>query len=91
MSNFEAINRFFYFSQNYTSRHCTWEDMWGNKHSDCLPNFLMDIDWTCNREHMIGKWKSIENSDSWGRINRFYAELDNNNRQYLIDYAMEKF
>lgn len=91
MSNFEAINRFFYFSQNYKSDYYKWKNMWGEDCSGVYPCFLMEVDWTCNRDHIISKWNGVESQNSWGRVNQFYAELDTNNRQRLIDYAMEKF
>lgn len=87
----QAIQKFFYFSMNYQSRWYNWETIFGEKRTDYLPDFIMSVNWGCNRPHMIGKWMSIEDSDSYGRMNRFYAELDNRNRKALLEWVMANY
>lgn len=91
MSNFEAIQKWFYFTQNYKVGYYRWENMWGEYRSGTYPCFLMEIDWKCNRDHIIDKWSRIESQSSWGdRINKFFAGLDKFSRQRLVDYAMKE-
>ena len=92
MTPFAVVNRFFFFSMNYKVGFYNWEDMWGEMHEDFLPMFIMEVDWGCSRQHMIEKWKYYgENEDSYGRINRFYAELDNENREAFVNWMMNNY
>ena len=92
MTSFESINRFFYFSMNYAVNHYDWADIWGDKHSGYLPDFIMKVDWSCSRTHMINKWRSVEdNFNAYSRMNAFYADIDNDNRQRLVDWIMENY
>jgi hypothetical protein len=92
MDAFSFINSFFYFSMNYNINHYDWTDMWGEQHSDYLPDFVMGADWGCSREHMIKKWKQAEQEETVnGRMNYFYSKLDNKNRRALIDWMMENY
>lgn len=95
-----AVNKFFYFSMNYEMDYITYETFGGEK-TELLPSFL-NANWHCNRAHMIEKWKSIcierydKNrvpiySDSYGRIWRFYSELDGDNRMALLEWVNENF
>ncbi len=82
------IEKFFYFSLNYKTNYYKWINLWGVEVSDCVPTFIMEINWTCGKDHMISKWESIESNDSWGRMNRFYAELSGSNRRLLEEYVL---
>ena len=84
-----SIEKFFYFSLNYVQEFYKWKSIWGEEESGYLPVFIMDIDWTCGKNHMIAKWKAVEEKDCWGVINRFYAELDSNNRALLEEYVIK--
>lgn len=92
MNSFESVNRFFYFSMNYPVNFFRWTDMWGNIHEDYLPDFIMCIEWTCGHEHMINKWKRTESDfGSMGRMNAFYADIDSDNREILVNWIMENY
>ena len=82
------IEKFFYFSLNYKTDYYKWTDLWGDEVSAYVPTFIMEIDWACGKNHIISKWKGIEENDSWGRMNRFYAELDGSNRRLLEEYVL---
>ena len=84
-----SIEKFFYFSMNYHTEYYKWTNLWGDEVSAYVPTFIMEIKWTCGKDHIVSKWKSIEDCDSWGRVNRFYAELDGDNRKLLEDYVNE--
>lgn len=87
----DVVKKFFYFSMNYPIKYYEYEDMFGDKKSGFYPTFLMEIGWTCNRDHMISKWNAIVDRDSYGVINRFYAELDNTNRNLFSKWIEENY
>ena len=86
----QAINKFFFYSMNYETDIVEF-DSFGLVCRDYLPTFFRDIQWTCNTAHMVGKWKSIEETDSYGRMNRFIAELDGTNRVKLFEWIMDNY
>lgn len=78
-----AINKWMYFGWNYSNME--YKGMF-------IPQFLVETKWTCNREHMIEKWKNATRSDSPNEyLTKFYAELDMGNRQALIEWVMENY
>lgn len=86
MSN---IEKWFYFSLNYEMKYYEWTDIFGKGRAAYLPKFLMEINWNCGRDHLIDKWfKIADKSDSYGTINRFYAELGDKNRELLEEYVL---
>ena len=85
------IQKWFKFSMNYESKWYKWTSMFSVPHTDYLPVFLMECKWHCGLDPIIGKWLSIEESDSYGRINRFYADLDNKNREILIEWFNQNY
>lgn len=95
-----AVNKFFYFAMNYSFGQVTYQTFDGEK-TEYLPTFL-NANWHCNKAHMVGKWKAAcikkydENdypifNDSYGTINRFYAELDGKNRMAFLTWVMENY
>ena len=95
-----AVTKFFYFSQNYPWKNITYTNFDG-EHTEYLPSFL-DADWHCNKAHIISKWKSAcikkydedgypIHNDSYGVVNRFFAELDGNNRMALLEWVNENY
>lgn len=86
MSN---IEKWFYFSLNYEMKYYEWTNIFGKERAAYLPKFLMEINWNCGCDHLIDKWfKIVNDSDSYGTINRFYAELDSKNRALLEEYVL---
>ena len=83
-----AINKWLFFGWNYGLSPYTMSD--GTV--KYIPYFLMQAKWTCNLDHMIGKWNraiKCDNPDAY--LTRFYAELDMSNRQALIEWVMDNF
>lgn len=83
-----SIEKFFYFSMNYKSDFFKWNNMWGEEKCGYLPLFIMNISWSCNRDNIINKWLNLKDTDSYGNMNRFYAELDSKNRALLEEYVI---
>lgn len=86
----KAVNKFFFFALNYASDYIEYESF-GEKKKDVLPTFFKDIKWTCNTSHIVGKWKSVEDGDGYGRMNRFMGELDSRNRKLLIEWVLNNY
>lgn len=55
-----------------------------------LPRFIVETPWTCNTDHIAGKWIGIAESDSrgYGRLIEFYLQLDNSNKLALMEWIM---
>lgn len=71
-----AINKWFYFSMNYTYGFI--EKVWG--------------DTPMLAEHLRGKFEGLcRYHDSYGAMNAFYAELDWDNRVKLMNWVMENY
>lgn len=87
-----AINKWLFFCWNYSCQLCEWTDIHGNKHSECLPDFLVGAHWTCNLTHMVEKWKRAVNEGSPNSyLTRFYGDLDVFNRRALLQWVMENY
>lgn len=95
-----AVNKFFYFAMNYPFANVTYKTFDGEK-TEYLPSFL-NAEWCCNTAHIVSKWKSAcikcydedgypTYNDSYGTINRFYAELDGGNRMALLKWVNENY
>ena len=85
-----GINKFMFFSWNY---EMTVLERNGKRM--CLPKFIVEAKWRCNRYHIISKWNSCitdsegNERDSYAVLPRFYAELDGENRRALLDYVLD--
>ena len=85
-----GINKFMFFSWNYAMT-----EIERNGRRMCLPKFIVEAKWSCNLDHIIGKWYGCitdskgNQRDSYAFLPRFYAELDGENRRALLDYVME--
>lgn len=85
-----AINKWVFFGWNYNHIHLEWTDMYGNRRSESVPEFIANIKWTCGFEHILSKWNWL-NKDGDGRLVAFYAELGNENRRLLLEYVMKHY
>ena len=84
-----AINKWLFFGWNYdlVLWRGTERDEWQS-----LPKFLIETKWTCNLEHMISKWyKAIQCNEPDAYLTKFYADLDDENRQALIAWVMNNY
>ena len=86
-----AVNKWLYFGWNFNSVLHTWNNGAGEQ-TRALPQFLVETKWNCNLNHMIGKWNSaIQCGNPDAYLTRFYAELDTENRQALIEWVMNNY
>lgn len=86
-----AINKFFYYAQNYPSVRIDYKSIDGTMKFDYLPDFFKAFPLHMV-EHFRGKWLNACNkTDSYGYVMKFYAELDGTYRQMMLKYIMENY
>ena len=86
-----AVNKWLYYGWNYPSVPYTYNNGAEDK-TRHLPQFIVEVKWTCNMARMVGKWdKAIECSNPNAYLTNFYAELDTRNRQLLIEWVMQNY
>lgn len=86
-----AINKWLYYGWNYPFVPYTYNNGTEYK-SRYLPQFLAEVKWTCNFDHMVSKWeKAIECGNSNAYLTKFYADLDMENRKLLIEWVMKNY
>ncbi len=87
-----AINKWLYFGWNYNTRYYSWVGADGKEVGEHLPEFVGEVKWTCPLQHMREKWHQAtrsRNADAY--LVRFYAELDNQNRQLLLEWVLKNY
>lgn len=96
----EAVNKWFYFTQNFEMAHYSWTRAgWvpcENPQDDIcdrfLPEFIFKVRWTCGPDHIVDKWEAAVTCAGWrGAPLHFYGALDNTNRVALIEYVMANY
>lgn len=85
----EAVNRWVFYGWNYEmveiARSPTNEPI-------NVPKFIVEVQWTCNQEHMIEKWwSSCKGEESSAYLVNFYAKLDYENRIKLVEWVLENY
>jgi len=86
-----AINKFFYYAQNYPCIRIEYKSIDGTTKYDYLPDFFKAFPANLV-EHLRGKWlNACEKTDSYGYVMKFYGELDGTNRQKMLQYIMENY
>lgn len=87
-----AINKWLFFGWNYETICHEWKSGNGEQKTGYFPAFLVKVKWTCNFDHMVGKWsEAIRSGDCHSYLARFYAELDTTNRQMLLEWVMQNY
>jgi hypothetical protein len=58
----------------------------------CVPQFIAEVKWNCNLEHMVDKWLNIAEShdDPSSYLVHFYCQLSNDNRERLLKWIIER-
>ena len=88
----KAINKWVFFGWNYSCVHHEWISFNGEKKCEAVPQFLVEVKWTCNFDHMYQKWSiAIRDTDPNSYLVKFYAELDDSNRELLLVWVMEHY
>lgn len=86
-----AINKFFFYAQNYPCVRIEYRSCSGEWKYDYLPDFFKAFDMYLI-EHLRSKWlNACERTDSYGFVMKFYGELDGTNRQKMLQYIMENY
>jgi len=87
-----AINKWVFFGWNYPCIEHEWINVHGEKQIEVLPRFLVEIEWTCNFDHILSKWHlATHDADSHSYLVRFYAELGSENCRLLLKWVMENY
>lgn len=87
----KSINKFFYYSQNYPLVPIEYKSIDGTMKKDYLPDFFKAFP-DHIIEHFRGKWVCATKSvDSYGYVNKFYAELDSNYRRMMLEYICNNY
>ena len=88
----KAINKWVFFGWNYSCVHHEWISVNGEKKCEAVPQFLAEVKWTCNFDHMLSKWKiATHDANANSYLVKFYAELDDRNRELLLEWVMEHY
>ena len=82
-----GINEFIWMAINYDTV------IYKYKFSDLeryVPRFVAETPWTCDTDHMASKWYGIASEDAYGygRLIKFYLELDNSNKLALLEWII---
>lgn len=88
----QAINKWVFFGWNYSLTDYEWTSVNGELKREVVPQFLAEIKWTCNFDHMLSKWHLATrdgNADSY--LVKFYAELGSENRKFLLEWVMKNY
>ena len=85
-----AINKWFYYAMNYNVVEMPVADFDG-EHTEYLPDCFLAFP-KYLRMHLKGKWDyAYETYGSRAVLMAFYAELDGNNRQLLMEWVLENY
>lgn len=85
MDNIHAIDKFV---AEATSYRLVEADFFGEK--IYVPQFITDVNWSCDREHMVHKWKlATASKDPNAYLIRFYSMLDCTNAALLSNWIIE--
>lgn len=81
------------FSFNYTVVCHEWTTIYGEKKIKFVPKFLTEVNWTCNFDHMLAKWETAQDvaKSGYGFMSKFWAELDNANREALVEWFAKNY
>lgn len=88
----KAINKWVFFGWNYSCVHHEWISVNGEKKCEAVPQFLAEVKWTCNFDHMLSKWKiATHDANANSYLVKFYAELGVENRLLLLEWVMANY
>lgn len=82
-----SINKFIFYSLNYKTEVFKVEDE--NRY---LPDFFKAFEGEVIFGHLADKFVEVANStDGFGRVIKFYTELDSEHRSKMLAYIMENY
>ena len=88
----EAINKFMFYSWNYTLIEHEWVTTDGTIHKEVVPEFLVKVPWHCDFQHMLNKWREAISTDNpMIYFPEFYKRLDTQNTQVFLEWIMKNY
>lgn len=88
----KAINKWVFFGWNYPCVPCEWVGANGEKKHEYVPEFLKEIKWNCNFDHMVSKWHlATRDGNTNSYLVKFYAELGTDNRKLLLEWVVKNY
>lgn len=87
-----AMNELFYYAMNFKWEKISYENYRGSVETKWVPEFVKDVEYGCDVQHIIGIWESCyEDAGTWGGFMAFYSRLDNRNRRKLLEYIIDTY
>lgn len=81
----KAINKFMFYSWNY---HLVEVQLQNGKNV-YVPEFIKEVKWNCNLDHIIGKWfHCCKDDEPHAYLSRFYSEMGVANRQAMLEWIL---
>lgn len=86
-SALRGINEFIWMAINYDS--VLYKFRFTDRET-YIPRFVAETPWTCDTDHLANKWLGIAEDmpDGYGRLVKFYLQLDNSNKIALLEWIM---
>lgn len=92
ITSIKGINKWVFFNLNYATVSHKWIDECGNERCEQVPQFLIEVEWTCHFNHMMKKWReALQTKDSSAYLIRFYMELDTTNREAMLEWILHNY
>lgn len=91
-SEIQAINKWVFFGWNYSLTDYEWTSVNGERKREVVPQFLAEVKWTCNFDHMLSKWHiATQDGKADSYLVKFYAELGTENRHMLLEWVLANY
>lgn len=88
----KGINKFMYFSWNYESVYHDTITVDGERISRYIPRMVEEVNWSCNREHIINKWfECTDMNNPHAYMSKFYSELGGENRIKVMEWILNNY
>lgn len=69
-----------------------WVGANGEKKNEYVPEFLKEIKWNCNFDHIVSKWHlATRDCNPNSYLVKFYAELSLYNRNLLLEWIIKNY
>ena len=88
-----AMNKLVWFITHYEWENVSYEIPWsGETKTEWLPKFIGKVEWGCNTEHIVGKWKDVQEKYGYELgVIYLYFGLDNENAKKLFEYVIDNY
>lgn len=90
-----GINKFMFFSWNFSSEYYEWTDWFGHARHEVLPTFIWELrdKWTCGFDHVVDKWHGVceDSRSSHDLIPMFYGRMGAECRRIMLEWIVENY